>query len=433
VPLPPAPAPTDQRGLTAQDYQDLSRLRAGLTNNPQGATLLQAEIDRRVNTNYQRAQNYQAAQEKQRADDIANQQLQLQGADAQLKYWQAQYPDLHPEMTADGIVLTHPKTGQVVATIPVAPNMQSRGFQGTAVQEGNGWRQPAPGEQGTPGTWIYAGNRPVQFLPAPTRPPQGSYEQQQFDYREDRKLLPEIAAQGEHAQTAQVRLQTMLDLLPKISTGAGGYTRTQLANLAETAGFSGIAQALIAHSADGDAAAAQEFGKLTLAAAGAAERGDLGSRGSLGAIRLYQQNNPSLDLRPGANKAMIGMQLIAAQADADYAQGALAWAKEHGTNFRNGSGEYKPLTEFDLSWQQQRNPQVYAAAMGALQGQSPEQWAKGLSRDPGPNGQPSEYDRALAIVSRASPNVEVNTFEGRKVMQPKAATPPPPPGFRIVQ
>jgi len=420
VPLPAAPLPVDpQTGLTQRDVADLTRMRQGLMFQPNGPQLLQAEIDRRTQRNIQLQQTYQAALEKQRSDEIAAQQLGLQGSEAQLKYWQAANPDLHFEMTADGIVATNPKTGQKVGeTISVAPNMQSRGFQGTAIQDGDTWRQPKPGEQGTPGTWVYAGNRPVQFLPKETRPAAASFEQQQFDYREDRKLLPEIAAQGQNAQTAQVRLQTMLDLLPKISTGAGGYTRTQLANLAETAGFPGIAQALIANSANGDAAAAQEFGKLTLAAAGAAERGDLGSRGSLGALKLYQQNNPGLDLRPGANKAMIGMQLIAAQADTDYSQGALAWAKEHGTNFRAGTGDYRPLTEFDLQWQQQRNPQVYAAAMGALNGQDAATWAKGLSRDPGPNGAPSEYDRALAIVSRASPNAEVNTFEGRKVMQP---------------
>ena len=216
----------------------------------------------------------------------------------------------------------------------------------------------------------------------------------------------------------------MLDLLPKISTGAGGYTRTQLANLAETAGFPGIAQTLIAHSSDGDAGAAQEFGKLTLAAAGAAERGDLGSRGSLGALKLYQQNNPGLDLRPGANKAMIGMQLIAAQADTDYSQAALSYANKYATDFRTGQGPYSPLANFDLQWQQQRNPQVYSAAMGALNGQPPATWAKGLSDD--------EYKRALDIVSRASPSAKVQGKSGWISMQPNA-TPPPPPGFTVVQ
>jgi hypothetical protein len=242
-------------------------------------------------------------------------------------------------------------------------------------------------------------------------PPLGSFEVQKDDYNRDQKALPEIAQAGQSAQTAQVRLQTLLDILPKISTGAGGITRAQLANLAETAGFPGIAQTLIAHTADGDAAAAQEFGKLTLASAGAAERGDLGSRGSLGAIKLYQQNNPGLDLRPGANKAMLGMQLIAAQADTDYSQAALAYANKHATDFRTGAGPYTPLANLDLQWQQQRNPQVYAAAMGALNGQPAATWSKGLS-DP-------EYERALNVVSRASPSAVVDTRTGgKRSMQP---------------
>jgi len=250
-------------------------------------------------------------------------------------------------------------------------------------------------------------------------PPLGSFETQQQDYRNDAKDLPEIAAKGQAAQTAQVRWQAMLDLADKITTGAGGQTRTQLANLAETAGFPGIAQTLIAHSSEGDAAAAQEFSKLALASAGASERGDLGSRGSLGAIKLYQQANPNLDLRPGANKAIIGMQLIAAQADADYAQAALSFGNKYANDFRSGAGPYVPLSNFDQQWQQQRNPQVYAAAMGALAGQpaytagKTKGWSDGLS--------PAEYQRALNVVSRASPSAKVQGRDGGWLsMQPNA-------------
>ena len=251
-------------------------------------------------------------------------------------------------------------------------------------------------------------------------PPLGGYDAQKEAYEGDRKDLTQIAAAGQQAQSSQIRLQTMLDLIPKISTGAGGVTRAQLASLAETAGFPGIAQTLIAHSSDGDASAAQEFSKLTLASAGAAERGDLGSRGSLGAIRLYQQANPNLDLRPGANKAVIGMQLIASQADADYAQAALSFGNKYGNDFRTGSGPYVPLTTFDQQWQQQRNPQIYSAAMGALAGQPVSQWANGLSAP--------EYKRALDVVSRASPSAVVNGKSGRISMQPNQPTAAPSGG-----
>jgi malate synthase len=127
------------------------------------------------------------------------------------------------------------------------------------------------------------------------------------------------------------------------------------------------------------------------------------------------------------------MQLIAAQADTDYAQGALAYANKYGTDFSSGKGPYSRLSNFDLQWQQQRNPQVYAAAMGALNGQK--NWWQGLSDTPGPNGAPSEYQRALEVVSRASPSARVIDKSGNTIsMDPNTRTQPkPPPGFTVVQ
>ena len=225
------------------------------------------------------------------------------------------------------------------------------------------------------------------------------------------------AAFIQNARTSQIRWQTMFDLADKLSTGAGGATRAQLANLAETAGLPGVAQTLIAHNSEGDAAAAQEFTKLATQAAGADARADLGSRAGLGAIKLFQSANPNVDLRPGANKAIIGMQLIAAQADADYNTEKLKFGnKQQDAFFKDGS--YQPLNRFEEDWQTKRNPQVYAAAMGALTGLPVEKWAKGLSDDP--NDPNSEYKRALDIISRASPSATVNAKSGPISMQPQA-------------
>jgi hypothetical protein len=335
--------------------------------------------------------------------------------------WADTHPDLHFTQTADGILAQDPKSGRTVGFTPAAPSMQSRSTDGTGRWDGEKWVQGGPND--TPGKWVIAGDKPVTFLPSAARPAGSTWELQQADYRQDQKELPEVAQMAQNARSSQIRWQTMLNLAGQLTTGSGGATRTQLANLAETAGFPGVAHALIANSAAGDASAAQEFQKLSLAAAGAAERGDLGARGSLGAIRLYQQANPGLDLRPGANKAIIGMQLIAAQADADYHTGKLAYGNEQAASLRNG-GQYLPLTNYDQQWQTQRNPQVYAAAMGALAGQPPDKWTKGLSD--------AEYNRALDIVSHASPSAVVNTKEGRKVMQPNAAAPTPPAGYTKV-
>ena len=270
---------------------------------------------------------------------------------------------------------------------------------------------PTVGPDGKPAIPAIGGAGGTQFLPIPERPATAAYDVQKEAYQKDQ---PEITAAAEHVQnarTSQIRWQTMFDLADKLSTGAGGATRAQLANMAETAGLPGVAQTLIAHTSDGDAAAAQEFTKLATQAAGADARADLGSRAGLGAIKLFQSANPNVDLQRGANKGIIGMQLIAAQADADYNTAKLAHGNQQQDNFFNGGG-YKPLSRFEQEWQTQRNPQVYAAAMGALAGLPPEKWAKGLSDD--------EYKRALDVVSRASPSATVNAKSGPISMQPQA-------------
>jgi hypothetical protein len=52
--------------------------------------------------------------------------------------------------------------------------------------------------------------------------------------------------------------------------------------------------------------------------------------------------------------------------------------------------------------------------MGAIAGQPPSQWTKGLSDD--------EYARALQIVQRAKPSAVVQTKSGPYSMQPNAVT-----------
>ena len=275
---------------------------------------------------------------------------------------------------------------------------------------------------GKPAVPAVGGAGGVQYFPVPERPAGATFELAKDDYIRDQKELPQVAEMVQHARTSQIRWQTMLNLADKLSTGAGGATRAQLANLAETAGFPGVAQTLIAHNSEGDAAAAQEFTKLATQAAGADARSDLGSRAGLGAIRLFQSANPNVDLRPGANKGIIGMQLIAAQADADYGNAKLAYGNDQAANLRKPNGSYLPLSTFDQQWQTQRNPQVYAAAMGALQGQPAATWARGLSDD--------EYKRALDVVSRASPSATVNAKSGRISMQPQQGNQAPPVAVR---
>jgi hypothetical protein len=265
--------------------------------------------------------------------------------------------------------------------------------------------------KGVPGVVLKTpsgGEVPNSFEASPTRPALGTFEVQKEDYKRDQDELPKIAENGQQAQTSQVRIQAMRDLASKISTGAAGNTRAQWANIAETAGMPGVARALISNATGGDAAAAQEFAKLSLISAGAAERGDLGSRGSLGALQIYKAANPGLDLRPDANKNILGMQLIAAQADADYATGALKFGNEAASLFR-AEKPYVGLSNFNQQWQTQKNPQIYAAAMGALNGEKFDSWTKALNTK-----SPEDVKRVLDILRRADPTAQVLWDDGKK-------------------
>ena len=102
---------------------------------------------------------------------------------------------------------------------------------------------------------------------------------------------------------------------------------------------------------------------------------------------MFKDANPSINLQDATNKSILDMQLISNQANQDYTQAALSHFADNEKKFQQ-THQYDSLTQFDRNWNAQRNPQVYAAAMGAISGQPPEQWTKGLSD--------AEYDRALA-------------------------------------
>jgi len=251
-----------------------------------------------------------------------------------------------------------------------------------------------------------------------------SRDVQLADYQRDAKEIDGIADAGQAAQTTQVRLQQMRELVDKLNTGSGGTSRAQLAALAQTYLPEQAAAWASKTAGMSDPAAAQELAKLGLRGAGDQERGVLGARGGYQATKLFQAMNPGLDLLPNANRAILNSQLIGAQADSDYAAGALQHFNQNGAAFRNAQGAYVPLTNFDQQWQSQRNPQVYAAAMGAIaglpandgqvNGQPVRGWATGLSD--------AEYRRALDIVSRADPSAQVKALSGNTLsMQPANA------------
>lgn len=244
------------------------------------------------------------------------------------------------------------------------------------------------------------------------------------DYERDAKEIAGIADSGQAAQSDQIRIQAMRDALAKMQTGSGGASRAQYQAFMETWFPDRVKAFTDSIAGIPDASVAQEFSKLALKGAGTQERGVLGARGGYQAMKLFQSANPSLDLRPNANQAILGMQLIGTQADADYANAAQSFFNQSRDKYRAPDGSYEPLSKFDAGWQQQRNPQVYAAAMGALAGQPVQQWAKGLSDQ--------EYARAMNVVSRADPSATVNGKSGRLSMQP-SNTPATPAVGAVMQ
>ena len=315
--------------------------------------------------------------------------------------------------------------------------------------EGVGPDPNDPSKQ-VPGHWIsQSGTR--TFFPAATESPQAGYTVRQEAYKRDSAKVDDYAKVGQQAQSDQVRIQEMQDQLDRIYTGPGSGTKVAMQAWAERWLPASISSQF-SQQVDGmsDAAASQVFNKLAFRNATTQERGVLGARGGALATKMFVQSNPGMELLTDSNKRMLKVMQVANQADIDYTQGALAHFGDNEKQFAESGGkQYDSLTTYERQWQAQRNPQVYAAAAGALAGLPPKDgeingvkvhgWATGLSD--------TEYERALNIVSRADPRAVVQGKTGRLSMQPAntqtatpptvtgadAAHPPLPPGFTVVQ
>jgi hypothetical protein len=240
-----------------------------------------------------------------------------------------------------------------------------------------------------------------------------AYKVAETRYVADAEDARQLGPAGRKAQADQVRIKEMEDVLQRFSTGQGTEARTAAAAFLQRWLPSAITGWEKESPSLSGAEAAQAFGKLALVGAGSQEQSVLGPRGGYQAIKLFKDANPGINLQDATNKSILDMQLISNQANYDYSQAALSHFTENENKFKT-THQYDSLNQFDRTWNDQRNPEVYAAAMGAISGQQPEKWAKGLSD--------AEYDRALQIVSRAKPDAVVNTKSGRYSMQPTAVT-----------
>jgi hypothetical protein len=270
----------------------------------------------------------------------------------------------------------------------------------------------APGGAGTAGGTqvVIPGLSPAQQQVE--RDP-AAYKVSESQYDRDSKEIAAIGDAGRQSQADQVRVKEMQDVLQKFNSGRGTEAATAAAawfNSWAPAGLTGWKKE--SENLSGSQAA-EAFSKLALVGAGTQERGVLGARGGYQAIKLFKEANPNINLQDATNKSILDMQLISNQANADYSQAALSHFADNEKKF-SATHQYDSLAQFDRNWNGQRNPQVYAAAMGAIAGQPPSQWTKGLSDD--------EYARALQIVQRAKPSAVVQTKSGPYSMQPNAVT-----------
>jgi hypothetical protein len=277
-----------------------------------------------------------------------------------------------------------------------------------------GFPDPAsPAGGGGPG----AGGGPKVVLPGLSPAQQqverdpAAYKVAESQYDRDSKEVGAIGDAGRQAQADQVRIKEMQDVLQRFSTGPGTEWRTAASAWLQRWLPSAVTGWEKESATLSGADAAQAFSKLALVGAGTQERGVLGARGGYQAIKLFKDANPGVNLQDATNKSILDMQMITNQANQDYSQAALSHFADNETKFGQ-THQYASLAQFDRAWNAQRNPQVYAGAMGAVSGQPASQWAKGLSED--------EYKRALDIVSRASPSATVNAKSGRISMQPQA-------------
>ena len=454
VPRPPPPPTIVADGLTAGQISDLNAMaaRPGFPT----ATLAQRKYEYQQQ-NIQQANTYQAALEKERADAIQTQATQAQVGNLALETWKAAHPDAKVTTVGGEIITQDPRTGAEIAPrIPVTPDrpeamaMVTLGRLASKIQSGQPltpqeasdynvayqmigkptlvedpiskqksftYQTDMSGFPPPPGTT--PGPRPITQGLSPKqqaieRDPSG-YKVATTDYEHDAKEMPAITDTVRAAQQDQIRIAEMQGILQELATGPGRagieHAKAWLqANLPSAVNpFSDQTQNL------SGPAAAEVFQKLAFKGSVAQER-QSSSRGGYAVTKLFQQLNPGMDLLNPANTSLLNTQLVSNQADIDYGTAANQFYLNQKDRFRD-TNQYDSQQYFEQQWINQRNPQVYNAAIMALNGNT--KWW-----DDPKNGRLSdeEYARALQIMQRAKPSATVQTKNGPYQLQPNAVT-----------
>lgn len=287
-------------------------------------------------------------------------------------------PNIQYEKTNDQIVGIDKDTNKVVSRESITDS---------------GRMIKVPGPNGE--TEIWQSGRLISTIPANAR------INLKEAYAADLPRAQEITASGQTSQNNMLRLNEMASLIPQLATGPTAELRAKGAAFLEGIGAS--PETIKSWTGMASGSLAQELPKLALATAGAAAKTDVGSNNGIQSTQLYVNANPGMALLPDANKRMTNMIRIASQQSQDYTTGAL---QHFGTNERTflHGGDYDPLTTYNRQWLAQHNPQVGAAAMGMLNGDSFERWSARID--------PKDAVRAAGIVARIDPNAVISMKGG---------------------
>ena len=335
-------------------------------------------------------------------------QLAVQNQQLNMAAWKAAHPELAGKESADGTILYNPNTGEVAGLIPhaAAPTTPRFGEGGGVYnQASKQWERPTPDNMANAvqGKWGVNNIGQETFYPAATTPAEGGYKNMETAYKRDSENISGISAEGRTLQGDQVRVQEMRNLLNTANTGSGTETQAAIKAFLQRWAPAAFTDWNTNYSNLSGPAAIQMFQKLGFMGATSQEQ-QTTSRGGYLATKLFQQFNPGAQLLTATNQGLLAQRLISNQAGIDYSQGAQDHFAQQEQNFTSSKPSYSSLLQYDRQWQQQRNPQVYAAAIGALGQQDYSQWSKNLTD--------AEIQRVLDVVHRADPSAKVNGKNG---------------------
>jgi hypothetical protein len=222
----------------------------------------------------------------------------------------------------------------------------------------------------------------------------GPYKRQEADQKEVEGELANVITQNVPAMSA---LRRMGELADQVGSGAAAELRTDLGNFVDT--FMPMFKGQF-----GKTDARQEFVKLATLLSGQQERGDQGSRGGARLLEMYLKANPSLQNQPDANKRMVNALLVYRQLHSDYADGATNFYNTQFDRLYGPEQKYTPVTRYDSAFGQTMRPELYHAAIQAMNGDNYQDWSRGLDS--------AQQKHVAGIIYRANPNAKFHYADG---------------------